>query len=84
MTSPDESVGIRMMQVNIAPSWKGPYTVVANITVYGEDVFVFRQPEDGNFHMITHSMYPTKAGHGARVSTEFCSPSCHWILQLLA
>lgn len=54
------SNGIRQMQVSTAPSWQGPYTVRSTPKVYGEDAFIWRANEDGNFHMLLHSMHPTK------------------------
>ena len=44
------------MQIATAPSWRGPYRIVAHPDVYGEDPFVFRQPEDGHLHMLLHTM----------------------------
>eukprot|EP00658_Telonema_sp_P-2_P054175 TRINITY_DN43119_c0_g1_i1.p1 TRINITY_DN43119_c0_g1~~TRINITY_DN43119_c0_g1_i1.p1 ORF type:complete len:344 (-),score=25.93 TRINITY_DN43119_c0_g1_i1:42-1073(-) len=45
---------IRQMAIAVAPSWEGPYTVRSLAPVYGEDAYVFRQPQDGNLHMLLH------------------------------
>jgi len=60
MTGSPPSDAIRTMQVAVAPSWRGPYTVVRTTEIYGEDAYVWRQPEDGTFHMLLHAMHPTK------------------------
>lgn len=52
--------GIRQMQISVAPHWSGPYTKTSLTSVYGEDAFIFRQPQDKNFHMILHAMHPHK------------------------
>eukprot|EP00037_Helgoeca_nana_P018689 m.179579 g.179579 ORF g.179579 m.179579 type:complete len:341 (-) comp24544_c0_seq2:280-1302(-) len=52
--------GIRTMQVASAPSWRGPYRVISTTDVYGEDAYIWQQPQDGSFHMLLHSMYPDK------------------------
>ena len=49
----------RHMVVYVAPSWRGPYEFRAETNVYGEDAFVF-QDKRGNFHMLLHSMHPSK------------------------
>jgi hypothetical protein len=51
---------IRQMQVSVADSWKGPYRIKALTPVYGEDAFIWRATEDGNFHMVLHAMHPSK------------------------
>ena len=48
------------MAIAVAESWRGPYIVRALTNVYGEDAFVFRQPQDGDFHMLLHTMHPFK------------------------
>ena len=50
------------MQISVAASWEGPYRVVSSTPVFGEDAYLWRAPEDGNFHMLLHSMHPGKIG----------------------
>ena len=64
---------IRVMLVAKADSWQGPYHVVAHTNVYGEDAFIWRQPEDGSFHMLLHSMKPTKI-----CTTAWSADGLHW------
>jgi hypothetical protein len=48
------------MQVATAPHWRGPYTARRLTQVYGEDAYIWRAPEDGSFHMLLHTMHPSK------------------------
>jgi hypothetical protein len=57
---PPAGEGIRQMQMAVAPHWKGPYKKLPPTQVFGEDANIFRQPQDGNFHMLLHSMHPHK------------------------
>eukprot|EP00041_Stephanoeca_diplocostata_P018984 m.402477 g.402477 ORF g.402477 m.402477 type:complete len:363 (+) comp21179_c0_seq3:120-1208(+) len=55
-----ERQNIRQMLVAVAPNWRGPYIVHGSTPVFGEDAFIWRAAEDGSFHMLLHSMHPTK------------------------
>ena len=58
---PPAGESIRQMQMAVAPHWSGPYKKVEPPSrVFGEDAFIFRQPQDGHFHMLLHSMKPHK------------------------
>lgn len=61
---PDKGLPWRQIAIYVAPNWKGPYELKRLTKVYGEDPYIWFDPEADNgtgaFHMLLHSMRPTK------------------------
>ena len=68
---PPPCVFCRQFGVATAPSWQGPYTDRGLIPVYGEDAYIWRDPDGvpgAGWHILFQGgsyapMYPTYAGH---------------------
>lgn len=70
VTPPDKW---RQMAVYTAPSWRGPYTFRRLTPVFGEDPYVWHNPQRDAYHMIFHSMHPHKLP-----STAFSKNGLDW------
>ena len=74
-----DSQKIRQMAVAVASDWRGPYIVRSVTQVFGEDAYVFQQPQDGHFHMLLHSMHPHKVP-----TTAWSTNGIDWIPAFVA
>jgi len=68
---PPPCVFCRQFGIATAPEWRGPYTDLGLIPVYGEDAYVWRDPDGvpgGGWHMLSQGgnyapQYPAYTGH---------------------
>lgn len=73
----------RQFGLATAPSWKGPYTDLGLIPVYGEDAYIWRDPAGapgGGWHMLFQGgsyapMYPQYVGHW---HTAYSADGLNW------
>ena len=61
--------------VAVAPHFKGPYTVVRKLDLFGEDAGLWRDAR-GNFHMIFHGGKSVRAG--SRVVCQWSKRLCYF------
>ena len=61
---PEKGLPWRQIAIYVAPNWRGPYMLKRLTKVFGEDPYIWFDPEADNgtgaFHMLLHSMKPRK------------------------
>jgi hypothetical protein len=68
---------VSQIGIAVARSWKGPYYLKAITQIVGEDAFVWRQPQDGSFHMLFHTTQ-LPAGHRGICTTAWSEDGISW------